>query len=109
MGDNFRPVVLQQQTPFQSTLTTTLSLPLASAPQPLLGSVLPYSTDRISRSIDKSHDQGTLSQETSRKKIQELKRLLYRYPIFSNPDGRYHIHVFSLYVTYCKYLQIFAP
>ena len=34
----------------------------------------------------KTNDEGTLSQETILK-IQELKMLVYRYPIYSNPDG----------------------
>jgi hypothetical protein len=36
--------------------------------------------------MNTTNNKGTLSQET-RLKIQEVKRLLYRYPIFSNPDG----------------------
>jgi hypothetical protein len=36
--------------------------------------------------IDTSNDEGTLSQETILK-IQELQRLVYRYPIYSNSDG----------------------
>jgi hypothetical protein len=57
-----------------------------SLPYVLIRRVSPYPTDRISEPIEKTNHQGTLSQETIIK-IQELKRLLYRYPIFSNPDG----------------------
>ena len=81
-GDTFRPRVLQQQTPFQSTLTVS-SPPSASQPQP--PGVSPYPIDQISQPIDTSNHEGTLSQETILK-IQELKRLVYRHPIFSNPD-----------------------
>jgi hypothetical protein len=52
--------------------------------QPL--SVSPYPTDPISQPIDTTNDQRTLSQETILK-IQELKRLVYTYPIHSNPDA----------------------
>ena len=47
----------------------------------------PYPADQISEPIDTTNDQGTISQETILK-IQELKRLVYRYPQYhSNPDG----------------------
>jgi hypothetical protein len=35
--------------------------------------------------MNTTNNKGTLSQETTLK-IQELKRLVYKYPIFSNPD-----------------------
>ena len=85
MGHTFRPRGLQQQTPFQSIPTTKLSLPSTFQPQPQPPGVSPYPTDRISECIEKTNHQGALSQETIIK-IQELKRLVYRYPIFSNPD-----------------------
>ncbi|MGA8081526.1 MAG: hypothetical protein WB988_06665, partial [Candidatus Nitrosopolaris sp.] len=75
MGD-FQHRVLQQQTPFQS----------ASQPDPPSPNFSPYPNERISQPIDTRNDQGTLSQDIIIK-IQELKRLLYKYPIFSNPDG----------------------
>ena len=75
MGDSFRPGGLQQQTPFQST--PTLSSPPS---EPLYPGASPYPTDLISQPT------GTLSQETMLK-IQELKKLVYRHPIYSNPDG----------------------
>ena len=83
MGDTLRSRGLQQET-LSRSIPTPLSLPSTSQPQPQ--GVSPYPTDRISESIEKTNHQETLSQETIIK-IQELKRLLYRYPIFSNPDG----------------------
>jgi hypothetical protein len=83
MGDTFR---LQQQTPFQSTSTPLLP-PSASRPDPPSPDFSPYPNERISQPIDATNDQGTLSQETVLK-IQELKRLVYRYPqYYRNPDG----------------------
>ena len=82
MGDTFRPRGLQQETPFQSTPTLP---PSPSQPEPQSPAVSPYPTDQIP--IDTTNDQGTLSQETILK-IQELKRLVYKYPqCHSNPDG----------------------
>ena len=72
MGETFPYRDLQQQTPFRTE------------PQPQ--DVSPYPTDRISQPIDTDNDQGTLSQETILK-IQELKSLVYTYPVYSNPDG----------------------
>ncbi|MFZ0510786.1 MAG: hypothetical protein WAM14_04195 [Candidatus Nitrosopolaris sp.] len=83
MGETLRSRGLQQET-LSRSIPTPLSLPSTSQPQPQ--GVSPYPTDRISEPIEKTNHQGTLSQETIIK-IQELKRLLYRYPIFSNPDG----------------------
>jgi hypothetical protein len=60
------------------------SIPL---PPPSIQDVLPYPPDQISKShpMNTTNNKGTLSQET-RLKIQELKRLAYKYPVFSNPD-----------------------
>ncbi|MGB6534081.1 MAG: hypothetical protein WBF33_38875 [Candidatus Nitrosopolaris sp.] len=85
MGDTLRSRGLQQQTPFQSTPTPLLP-PSASQPDPPSPDFSPYPNERISQPIDTRNDQGTLSQDIIIK-IQELKRLLYKYPIFSNPDG----------------------
>ncbi|MGC1931022.1 MAG: hypothetical protein WA667_18790 [Candidatus Nitrosopolaris sp.] len=82
VGDTFRPSGLQQQT---QSIPRALSLPSTSQPQPQ--SVSPYATDRISQPIHTTNDQVTLSQETILK-IQELKRLMYKYPQYhSNPDA----------------------
>jgi len=73
------PKGLQQQILFQSTPP--------SHPQPQPADVSPSPTHLISQSIDTTNDQGTLSQETILK-IEELKRLLYRYPqYYRNPDA----------------------
>ena len=86
MGDTLRPGGLQQET-LSRSIPTPLSLQSASQPQPQSPDVSPYPTDRISQPIDTRNDQGTLSQETMLK-IQELKRLVYRYPqYYSNPDA----------------------
>jgi hypothetical protein len=84
MGDTFRPGGLQQQRPFQST-PTTLSIPSVSTPQPHLQSqgVSPYPTERISQLVDRKQDPGT--PQEAMLKIQELKRLMYKY--HSNPDA----------------------
>ena len=90
MGDTFRPRGLQQQTRLQSIpapqlLPRQLSPPSTS--QPTHPGVSPYPTDRIPEPIDTSNDEAALPQETILK-IQELKRLVYRYPQYhSNPDG----------------------
>jgi hypothetical protein len=98
MGDTFRPRGIQQQTPFQSTQTPVsppgqLPLPSASSQPPDAGVSSPYPgpPDQISQSQSQpmnnttTNNWGTLSQETILK-IAELKRLVYRHPIFSNPD-----------------------
>jgi hypothetical protein len=77
-GDAFRPRGLQQQTPFQSTPTPLLP-PSASQPDPPSPDFSPYPNERISQPLHKTNDQGPLSQETMLK-IQELKRLMYKYP-----------------------------
>ena len=85
MGDTLRSRGLQQETLSRSIPTPPLSLPSTSQPQP--EGVSPYPTDRISQPIDTSNDEGTLSQETILK-IQELKRLIHRYPQYlRNPDA----------------------
>jgi hypothetical protein len=70
MGDNFRPGVLQQQTPFQSIPTP----PSVYQPQSQSPDASPYSTDRISHPVHTMNDQVTML------KIQELKSLMYKYP-----------------------------
>jgi hypothetical protein len=86
IGDTFRPRGLQQQTPFQSTPTPLLP-PSASQPDPPSPDFSPYPNERISQPIHTTNDQVTRSQETMLK-IQELKRLMYKYPQYhSNPDG----------------------
>jgi hypothetical protein len=82
VGDGFRLGGLQQQTTFQPIPTTTLPLPSTFQPQP--PDVSPYPPERISQPLARKQDHG--SPEETMLKIQELKRLLYRYPIFSNPD-----------------------
>jgi hypothetical protein len=64
------------------SIPRVISVPSTSQPQPQ--GVLSYPTDRISQPIHKTNDQGPLSQETM-PKIQELKRLMYKY--HSNPDA----------------------
>jgi hypothetical protein len=92
VGDGIR-LGLQQQTPFQSIPTppsppplspAPIWLPSAVQPQPQPPDVSPYPTERISQHVDRKQDQGT--PEETMLKIQELKRLMYKYPIFSNPD-----------------------
>jgi hypothetical protein len=61
MGDTFRYRGQQQQTPFQSIQTTTLSLPSTSQAQPQPQGVSSYPTDR-SQPIHTTNDQGPLSQ-----------------------------------------------
>jgi hypothetical protein len=83
MGDTLSPRRLQHETPFQS-IPTTLSLPSTFQPQP--PDFSPYPNERISQPIDTRNNQGTLSEETILE-IQELKRLMYKYPQYhSNPD-----------------------
>ncbi|MGB6533626.1 MAG: hypothetical protein WBF33_36540 [Candidatus Nitrosopolaris sp.] len=61
--------------------------PSIPPPPPSIQDVSPYPTDRISQPIHTTNDQVTLSQETMLK-IQELKRLMYKYPQYhSNPDA----------------------
>ena len=55
------------------------SMPLPSLPPPASQGVSP------SQPMNTTNDHGTPSQETVLK-IQEFKRLVYRHPIFSNPD-----------------------
>ena len=91
MGDSFPRRGLQQQTPFQSIGTTPQSPPgqlsPAYQPQPSDLGISPYRPDQLCQTIDTTNDQGTLSQGTMLK-IQELKRLIYRYPqYYSNPDA----------------------
>jgi hypothetical protein len=86
MGDTLPPKGLQQET-LSMSIATPLSLPAASTSKPQLGGVPPYPTDQISQSIHTTNDQGTISQETMLK-IQELKRLMYKYPQYhSNPGA----------------------
>jgi transposase-like protein len=78
MGDTFPPTGLQQQTPFQSTPVPTLP-PL----YPHYHDASMYTTVQTHQPIDRMNDRG---QETM-PKIQELKRLMYKYPqCHSNPD-----------------------
>jgi hypothetical protein len=70
VGDTFRPEGLQGQYHYQQ--------------QDQPPDVSPHPTDQ-SQPVHATNDYGTLSEET-RLKIQELKRLVYKYPIFSNPD-----------------------
>jgi hypothetical protein len=96
MGDTFRPRGLQQQTPFQSIPTTILSPPSAFQPQSEPQDVSPYPTARISQPIDTANDKGTLPEETI-PKIQELKRLMYKYSQYhSNPGA-----VINCIIYYC--------
>jgi hypothetical protein len=81
MGDTFPPRGLRQQTPFQSSPT----LPLAYQPQPQTPDFSRPPNERISEPIHTTNDKGTPRESVL--KIQELKRLLYRYPqCYSNPD-----------------------
>ncbi|MGC2682506.1 MAG: hypothetical protein WA323_11600 [Candidatus Nitrosopolaris sp.] len=81
MGDTFGPRGLQQQTPFQSTPT------LPPPYQPRYDDASMYTTVQSSQPIETRDDQGTLSQDTIIK-IQELKRLVYKYAQYHyNPDG----------------------
>jgi hypothetical protein len=87
MGDTFRHRGLQGQYhdyPQHQQQAPSPSIPL---PPPSIQDVVPYPPDQISKSqpINTTNNKGSLSQET-RLKIQELKRLVYRHPIFSNPD-----------------------
>jgi hypothetical protein len=81
IGDTVPPRGLQQQTPFQSIPTPSS----AYQPQPQTPDFSRSLNERISEPIHKTNDQGT--PQESILKIQELKRLLYRYPqCYSNPD-----------------------
>jgi hypothetical protein len=81
IGDTFLPRGLQQQTPFQSIPTP----PSAYQPQPQTPDFSRSPNERISEPIHTTNDQG--APQESILKIQELKRLLYRYPqCYSNPD-----------------------
>ena len=87
MGDTFRHRGLQGQYhdyPQHQQQAPSPSIPL---PTPSIQDVLPYPADQISKSqpMNTTNNKGTLSQET-RLKIRELKRLVYRHPIFSSPD-----------------------
>ena len=87
MGDTFRHRGLQGQYhdyPQHQQQAPSPSIPL---PPPSIQDVLAYPPDQISKSqsMNTTNNKGTLSQET-RLKIQEFKRLVYKYPIFSNPD-----------------------
>ncbi|MGA8083630.1 MAG: hypothetical protein WB988_17390, partial [Candidatus Nitrosopolaris sp.] len=65
---------------------TPLLPPSASQPDPPSPDFSPYPNERISQPIDTRNDQGTLSQHTIIK-IQELKRLVYKYAQYHhNPD-----------------------
>jgi hypothetical protein len=69
----------RHETPFQSTFVPT---PL----QPHYHDTPMYPTVQTAQPIDRMNDRGLLSQETL-PKIQELKRLMYKYPqCHSNPD-----------------------
>jgi hypothetical protein len=87
MGDTFRHRGLQGQYHDYPRHQQQAPSPLIPLPPPSVQDVLPYPPDQISKSqpMKTTNNKGTLSQET-RLKIQELKRLLYRYPVFSNPD-----------------------
>jgi hypothetical protein len=76
MGDTFRHKGLQG--PQYQQQAPSLSIPQPSLPQPSAKDISP------SQSMNTANDHPT--QETVLK-IQELKRLLYRQPIFSNPDA----------------------
>jgi hypothetical protein len=82
MGDTFRHRGLQGQYhhyPQQLALSPSISLP--SLPSPSTQDVSP------SQPMTTTNDQGIISQETILK-IQELKRLMYKYPQYhSNPDA----------------------
>jgi hypothetical protein len=109
MGDAFTPGSLQQQTLSRSIPTppspASLSqpgplspqwLPSASQPQPQPPDVSPYPTGQIFQPVYMRNDQGTLPEETILK-IQELKRLMYRYSQYhSNPGA-----VINCIVYYC--------
>ncbi len=85
VGDTFRPGGLQQQGQYQYQYHQQQSRSSSSSTiQDQPPAVSPYRTDQ-SQPIHTTNDYGSLSQET-RLKIQELKRLVYKYPIFSNPD-----------------------
>jgi hypothetical protein len=79
MGDTFRHRGLQGQ---------YHDYPQPQAPSPSIPLAPPsYPTGQISEPIDTTNYRGTLSQETILK-IQELKRLVYKYVQYhSNPDG----------------------
>ncbi len=89
MGNTFRPGGLQrqQQEQYQSQQQEGYH---RQHQQALSQSVpRPYPTDQISQPMNTTEDEEntttTLSHET-RLKIAELKRLVYRHHIFSNPD-----------------------
>ena len=83
MGDTFRHRGLQQET-LSRSMPPPLSLPSTS--QPRYDDASMYTTVQSSQPIDRTNDQGTLSQETLLK-IQELKRLVNQYPQYHNPDA----------------------
>jgi hypothetical protein len=85
MGDTFRYRGLQQQGQYHHYPQYQQQAPSPSIPLP---SLPPPSTQDISpsQSMKTTNDQGTLSQETVLK-IQELKRLVYKYAQYHhNPD-----------------------
>jgi len=98
MGDTFRHRGLQQETLTRS-IPTPLSLPSTSQPQ--LPDVLPYPTDRTfqSQSTTTTDDEETttLSRETILK-IEELKRLIYRYSQYHRNPGA----VINWIIYYCN-------
>jgi hypothetical protein len=95
-ASNFRPGVLQGQTPYDSYLqqhpdqirSQSRQPSLENVPQPT--SAYPTAIDQMSQAQSKStktsHGWGTLSEETI-PKIVELRRLLNRHPTtFPNPE-----------------------
>jgi hypothetical protein len=84
VGDIFPYRGLQQQTPSQPT---TLSPHSVSQPQPQPSDVSPDPTGQQFQTIDTTNGHGAISQETILK-IQEFKRLMYKYSQYHlNPDG----------------------
>jgi hypothetical protein len=87
IGDTMPTGCLQQEIPPMS-IATPLSLPSSVyTPQPHPLALSTYPTWQISQPIHTTNEQGNLSQEAL-PKIQELKRLMYKYPQYCpNPDA----------------------